>query len=145
MHTLAAFRPLALANAVLICVLTAACRDDAECSATNRTGTYLFQAREVSGDCGYVSDTVGILTNGSPALEDGCTVDFERWSDDSCKLERAVTCISQNSNRRQTASGVTNEEDDGAKLTGTMTVIVSALDTQSVICSSTYDTTATRQ
>lgn len=117
-----------------------------KCSKSDRTGTYMFHQSEISGSCGQIGDTVQTLTNSEPEQQTGCSVTFERWSDNDCKLERNVTCTDSPNNQRIVGAGVSTQQDaSGETLTGTLTMTVSRLDTGASACMSTYETTATRQ
>jgi hypothetical protein len=132
---------------VAVIAVIAGCGSDAEpleCSRADRTGTYLLQYTEQSGDCGPLPDAVGRL-DAAEADAPGCTVNSSVWSEADCKLERTVTCESTADDLSLRMIGVTEQADSaGHKITGLMT-----LDARTIggayVCLSTYTMTAVRQ
>lgn len=126
-----------------ICAVSASCGGP-DCSKSDRSGTYLMRFSESSGNCGPIADGVVTFDNSGAGL--GCAVDFERWSDGNCKLERGVTCDSPGDNQRLSVTAVTEQQDDdGKEISGTATYTVTNLSTGASVCVGTYDVTANRQ
>jgi len=134
---------------VCVCALAGCGGDDGEaaleCSRGDRWGTYLLEYSERSGDCGPLPDALSRLDD-EDAMGDGCELDApDRWSADSCRLERAYTCEDPGIGVTGTFVAVTEQRDgSGARLTGLLTVRLRDADGR-VLCSGTYDVTATRQ
>jgi hypothetical protein len=118
-----------------------------ECSRTDRSGTYLVQMTETSGNCGPIPDQLGRLDD-AEALPAVCAHDAaDRWSDGDCKFERAYSCLEDGVGPGYTSSSVavTEQQDsDGGSFTGLVTITVFDA-AGAVACKSTYELTATRQ
>ena len=114
-----------------------------ECSLEDRTGTYLMSFNEVSGGCGPIDPEIARLDGSGTDPGPGCTLEYERVSEDQCSLERATSC--QSSGLDIELEGVTNQEpgSEGDLLTGTAEVDV--YDSGALVCSSIYQITARRQ
>lgn len=136
---------------VCVCALAGCGGDDGEaaleCSRSDRGGTYLLEYSERSGDCGPLPDALSRLDD-AEAVGEGCRLDApDRWSADSCRLERAYTCEEPGVGPGVTSSSVAvTEQRDGSgdRLTGLLTIRLRDADGR-VLCSGTYDVTATRQ
>jgi hypothetical protein len=118
-----------------------------ECAQTDRSGTYLFQHSETSGNCGAIPDQLGQL-DASAAVAPACTLDApDRWTEADCKLERAYTCAEEGIGPGwySTGVGVTEQQDSaGDTIAGLFTLTV--YDASGLVqCKSTYELTATRQ
>ncbi len=119
-----------------------------ECSAADRTGTYLMRYETLSGTCGDIPESIGRLENAAQELAEGCVFNADdRWTDDDCKLERAITCPFPEACAGCTLRGVavtTQQTEDGSLITGTTTV--TALDSDGTLgCTGTYRIRGERQ
>ena len=63
------------------------------CDPTDRMGTYSEVYTEQSGNCGPVPTSLVSLNPNVSSLGTGCSLNSERLSEGSCKLERDATCI----------------------------------------------------
>lgn len=137
-------------SALLLLVLPA-CGDGGDaataCDRSDRSGTYLLQFTERSGDCGPIPEQLGRLDDAEALLEE-CALDApDRWTEGDCKLERAYTCAEDGIEPGASSSWVavtTQADDSGSRITGTVTVRVS--DARGVqLCRGTYGFEASRQ
>jgi hypothetical protein len=117
------------------------------CSASDRTGTYIFQYVErAGGNCGPVDDEFLTLNGGG--VPPGCRLDEpDVWSEDGCTLERSYTCPSNGLGQGWTTRGngiTTQESSSGAIITGFVSITIYD-DAKLPVCTSSYDLTATRQ
>lgn len=114
--------------------------------ATQRLGSYLMTFTRHGGTCGPQDPQLISLNPG--ALEGTgtqCTVTSEMLSEGGCKLERSSICTVARAQGDVTTYGafITRQmTQDGALLTGTMTIRVDAKDGA---CQGTYLISATRQ
>lgn len=138
-----------LTLSLLLSILTPACgAEDSglECSPSDRDGTYLVETMERSGTCGDVGSFVVQMNNGQETIETGCTIDYERWSDSDCKLERSVTCHMPADSLTSSGIGITEQMDsDGDFFEGTMTITISDYVSGATYCTSTYALSYERQ
>jgi len=132
-------------------LLVCACgsSDDApnECAISDRSGTYLSHMVERSGGtCGAIPDAIARFDSQEPSS--GCALDEpDRWTQNSCKLERSYSCDEPAIEAGATSSTVavtTQQDSTGAKITGIVTIRIFRPN-GTVGCASTYDLTATRQ
>jgi hypothetical protein len=117
------------------------------CSNSDRDGTYLLEYSERDGGmCGELPDAVGRLDADAP-IEGVCERTAEdEWSSDQCKLTRSLRCTSETDGLIIEGVAVSEQEDSaGDVLTGLYTITARDLATGEVLCTSTYNVTATRQ
>jgi hypothetical protein len=137
-------------SALLLLVLPA-CGGDGDaataCERSDRSGTYLMQFSERSGDCGPIPEQLGRLDD-AEALLDGCALDApDRWTEGDCKLERAYTCAEDGIEQGASSSWVavtTQADDSGSRIIGTVTVRISDAG-GAQLCRGTYEFSASRQ
>lgn len=113
----------------------------APCGMENRSGTYLVEYDEQSGDCGPLTDEVGRVGGGG---SDSCVTNYEDLSDDMCRLELDQTCtFTDGSTMSVTAVTTEAEGSEGEELTGTFNITLR--DSQGAyVCKSLYGVKATR-
>lgn len=116
------------------------------CDKTKWVGSYLAKLTERSGGlCGDIPEMVLIFTsNGGVEQEEGCTIESDVWSSDSCKHTAQVTCNNDSGGKRykSTSTQVINQKNkDASQLAGIMTIKAEG----DVNCLSTYDMTLARQ
>lgn len=118
---------------------------DLKCAKADRDGTYRVETTELSGGtCGEVGTLIVQMSKGTQTTGQGCAIDFERWSENDCKLERSVTCVDGGS--KVVGVGFTNQlDDEGKEFEGTLTTTVRDASTNAIACVSTYDVTYKRQ
>lgn len=127
---------------VLIVSILVGCGVD--CEREDRTGLYRTQMKHISGSCGSLADGNEVLINGYPlnGLE-GCSVDYESWSDDECTVERAVTCHGPDGYSVGKYK-IEQEDDDGLHLSGTLDATVYN-NSGTPLCSSLHKITSERK
>jgi hypothetical protein len=136
---------------ILAClaVITAYSCGSVECSpeGQDRTGIYLVESKTISGNCGDMdSSLVNLSTVSATSTGGDCTIDFELWSDDECKVEREATCTFPSDDLTATFLIISEQENDaGSRLTGTMTTTMRSISTGNFECSGTYEMRYTRQ
>jgi hypothetical protein len=98
---------------------------------------------ERSGDCGAVPDQV-VRIDYTPDPGPGCVaLATDRWSEGDCKLERSQRCTVTDGSVLDFTAVTTQEDPDGARLTGIATLHLVTVNGQT--CTGTYDLVATRQ
>lgn len=96
----------------------------------------------LSGNCGEMAD--GLVSfdasgSGSSACQN---LDAPKWSEGSCKVETHISCdLGDGLTFAEARTITTQEDEDGAVLSGTMTMSVSG----SQSCTGSYRVTFTRQ
>jgi hypothetical protein len=136
---------------VIFCAIGCGPEDDTgddgfECSRKDRTGTYLVSFETISGNCGDQDSGVIQLDGGNSEPGAGCVYNYSKWSDGDCSFESSTTCELPSDNLTMTVVGKTDQENrDGSVLTGVITMTVRYLDTNTLACSGTYESTAVRQ
>ena len=118
---------------------------DGTCSASDIDGTYFLSTTDIGGNCGDIGSIVEQYDHGAQTVDSGCTVAYERTSNEGCTVERSSTCDSVANNLRTTGVGVSTQEEGGSKLTGTITITVANLSTGATLCTGTYSISAVRQ
>lgn len=113
----------------------------AECDIESRDGTYLVAYENVGGTCGDIPDQ--LVTVGGSAGGASCVIESEDVSDDMCEISVQGVCTDQGNGIRTYATITTTEASGG--LTGTMTVDIRTIDTDTTVCTGTYDLTYTEQ
>lgn len=116
--------------------------EEAGCSKSDRTGTYLVEFTTVDGDCGRLPSSVVKYKNGEvdqSAIDVDCEVESAEWSDDECALEVSSTCVDATTTSKSV--GVSRANADGSTITSVLTLTV----TGDVECIGTYESRATRQ
>ncbi len=108
------------------------------CDVTTRQGTYLFQYKTVSGNCGTIPDTLqNIAVDQMMSAQNGCSVLMSQFSDGNCVLTGVIACPATGGTQTITEVSV-EQKADGSVITGEVTFT-------SAMCTGTYDFTATRQ
>lgn len=137
-------------TAALLC--TVACDGDADeqpssCDPAARVGTYFATFDVISGDCGDQASGL-IRVGGDANAASGCRlIAQDRWSDGNCTLERSMQCPFDEFERGATIETIaitTQRDEDGDRMTGTMTMTVWEASGQAV-CLGTYRMVAERQ
>jgi hypothetical protein len=135
-----------------LCVLGFGCSgssdgegDDTFTCDPRREGTYLVDLTTVDGSCGDQNSFVDRLDNDAP-IPAGCQkLEADTWSADGCKLERSMRCpldgLAPGATIESTAVTTQKRED---LITGLMTMLIYDAD-GALVCSGTYNLSATRQ
>lgn len=108
-----------------------------------RSGAYVLQLKQRTGNCGAVSDQV-VIVSGSAQSEppDGCT-GGSQYTANNCDGDLDVTCPVKPSGTTRT-KGHVEWNADGSRATGIVQLTVFSPN-GSVACDSTYDATYQRQ
>lgn len=119
--------------------------DDPKCSKDDRRGTYLVKFTTESGDCGEQTDAlIRMDVGGDPG--DGCTIDYNDFSGDECRLESGGSCDLPGDDLRLASVMVSEQENSsGSHITGTMSLSASTISTGSYVCNGVYSFDAKRQ
>jgi hypothetical protein len=135
---------LLLACALVGCsvALTAACSDDSEpfddCSLGELSGIWRSSYTETNGTCGPIADETVVA--GQPGGA-GCTVTYEAFSEDRCRMERAFACDIIEPIEATTSWTVVMNQVGPSQLSGSGTVQVNS---QVIACRSSYLIQVTR-
>lgn len=118
--------------------------------ATARHGTYLVQYFERSGDCGPIKESLVRLSNMpetvSPSGAQQCGITQEpALEDNGCTLTNSVACTDAAGIVAEVTIITTQDDDDGAHLSGIADVLVRDKSTARPVCKSVYDIEYTRQ
>ena len=115
-----------------------------ECSEDDRSGIYRISYTEESGDCGPIDDAVQRLDE-PPATSLVCQVSHDEWTEDQCGHEISIYCESAADDISGEVIGKTTQDDeDGAEITGTMSMRLFQLSTGVILCGSVYKMRAKR-
>lgn len=136
--------PRAIIMASLACIASAGC--GADCDPEDIDGTYTATSTELSGGtCGSLGTFVIQYDHGSQTTASGCTIDYERLSDDQCTAERAVTCTNTADDIEAKGVGAVTQKPGGESITGTISLTQKRISTGATMCQSTYSLTYARQ
>lgn len=115
----------------------AGCGEDT-CSKSDVNGVYTVATREISGTCGSLGTMVVRINNGRTTTDPGCTMAYERWSENDCKREADLTCTDTVNNlvTHSVASG--KQDPGGNKISMTATFDVKTM-AGVAVCNSTYE------
>jgi hypothetical protein len=134
----------------------AGCGDEdspTECSVYDIDGAYLVKYEEQNGGtCGAMQDEIEIYDSGGyDASQSGMSVNPCRQisvdiSEDECHRTIETECrLTEVGARFRTISAIEQMTGNGSEMEGYLTVRVFSLYTDALLCSSTYEVTATRQ
>ena len=122
-----------------------AMNEESTCSIEQRSGTYKVDFQTFSSTCPAMESYEETWTGEAPSLDPDCELDVpDRWSEDKCTFERAITCTEEDGSTTRTAYTSQQKHPTGAVLTGM--VSIRRYDKEGEpICQGTYSVMATRQ
>lgn len=138
---MSALGELMRAFACLILCVSAISGCGTDCEKSDRSGTYYVAYNEVSGDCGPIDDTYIEFEDGEAVGVDitGCS-STNTWSSDACSVETTGSCADyENGLAIGVAGETTQEDDDGDKISGTLSIAIKDLNTGADLCASSYE------
>ena len=98
------------------------CGDD-ECSRYDIDGVYRASLHEITGTCGDIEELIVYFDGGSSEPPVGCTMEYEKYTDNDCKFEGVATCedLANNLRTREVMTG--KQEPGGDTITATLTIV----------------------